>query len=940
MLDFGPCPQPRARGWCFGMLPSFEPTAFVGRDAELALLLRLSEDARNGEGRIVLLSGEAGIGKSRLVRELISRVHAEGLLTATALVHEDASEAFGVAGDLLRLANRRVGGEAGELLTRAHASLVAPHDEAAESSPATRRLLFDAVAEALGSAARCTPPLALAVLEDVHWGDRSSLQLVMHLARRIGEHPLLLLCTLRPEHGTDPALAEVLDVVRQEQLGPRLNLLGLADDDATAIVHSAAGSEITGDELERIIRRADGNPLFLEELTRSGVRSLGAAAVHGVPDGIRHLIQRRSLSFSQPAREVSAVAAVLGDNSRLSSICELWGGSLDDAASAIDELAAAGVLEATDSTVRFRHALIRDAIYAAIPFSERRRLHLAASASLERDFGPRSAALIAAHLEAAGSDDDARRAVDWRLAAAEHALGVMAFEDALEQLRGAEAVMDRAGGTDEQRIGCALLGGEAARQVGMLDDSLERFVAAGALAANIGDGALEARAALGYELAFLATGKPRSGPGAHSLGLLDRALSHLNQQPETAGLRARLLAALAQARFFSGEGGEAARLSAAALATARESGDKGAEAAALEARRIATWRPENVEERTSLTREIVTLGEAAGERELILEGLYWQSTCLFEAGESHEARSAVQHFASLADTSHQPRRAAEASRMLAMIALLDGDLTRARRFAEQSLSDAERAGSVDARVHYTTQMVEILRDGDELVPFVHSITSDHGLWLASHPRRVMLSTLFAMAGEVQEAARLIEGLMSRRFEELERDWMWLPLMFLVSEAVAIVGNPAWAAMLHAQLVPYSGRLVVNSNSVCYGSVEFALGRLAQTAGWPSAAGHFAAAAERNERAGVRLWADRARRALGPLASTQPGGPAQLPAGLTSREAEVLSLIAAGQSNQDIAEQLVLSVRTVERHITNLYGKIDARGRADATAFALRHGLLP
>jgi DNA-binding NarL/FixJ family response regulator len=245
---------------------------------------------------------------------------------------------------------------------------------------------------------------------------------------------------------------------------------------------------------------------------------------------------------------------------------------------------------------------------------------------------------------------------------------------------------------------------------------------------------------------------------------------------------------------------------------------------------------------------------------------------------------------------------------------------------------------------------------------------------------VELAAISILLGDETEARRAFEFVTVDDVACLPRNWNWLSNMVHHSEVCAILGDNRRAVTLYRQLLPYAGRNVSKPNS--FGAADCQLGLLATTLGhWNDAEAHFEAALRLNEHFrlpsavahtersyGVMLLARRRRgdaarardllqRALTRYADlampyrvaeveallTDRGLPAltspTYPVGLTMREVEVLRLIAAGRSNREIAEALYLSIRTVERHITNLYAKIDACGKADATAFAIRHGLV-
>ena len=247
--------------------------------------------------------------------------------------------------------------------------------------------------------------------------------------------------------------------------------------------------------------------------------------------------------------------------------------------------------------------------------------------------------------------------------------------------------------------------------------------------------------------------------------------------------------------------------------------------------------------------------------------------------------------------------------------------------------------------------------------------------------RAALALLYCDLAREEEARREFERLAASDFADLHEDWVWLPHVVLLAEVCAFLGDRCRAARLYDLLLPYADRNVTGSSSP--GVAAHHLGLLAAKMGrHEEAAAHYEAALQLNARMGARPALAHTLRAYGAMLLARPGRtelararqllesalaiydelgmrhdaaevrsllaqrrlaavPLRAPAypdGLTEREVEVLRRIAAGRSNREIADELVLSVRTVERHITNLYGKIDARGKADATAYALGRGL--
>ena len=940
----------------------------VGRSAELDLLESLWQDALGGKGRTALITGPAGIGKSRLVREMATRLPTDALV-AFGLVYEGSgSQPFapvhGMLTDLMRSSSE----QATTALLNALESLSVGDDDVG------REKQFDAVVSALECTAKTSRPCLL-VIEDAHWADESTLRLLTHVARQVRTLPVLLLITRRPEETSAPAGLHMLaEAVRREYLGERVTLRPLTPKDARQLV-LASGASLSNEAIDLLVERAEGNPFFLEELIRDAASSyLGPGMV---PEAVADLVIYRLAGRALRTRDVAEAVAVLNENSRFPHLAEVLRTSREEVDTAVDDLRSAGILQVDNpAQVWFRHALFRDAVYGSIPSSRRAELHLRAANLLEAEQGiEAAAAAIAVHLEAEGSRESHRRAGELFATAAERSLRLLAYEDAASQFERALSLLDENDATPERQIELELSLAEARRLAGDADAALNAFLDCFNKAEMLENSRLEAEAALGYERAYLPTGRPRSSPDAHSATLLTRAIAAVGNSQLS--LRSKLLSALSQARFFAGDAPSADSLSIESLALARQVGDSVAEAAALGARRLVSWGPDDPAGRLAISRSIINLALAAGERERELGGLYWEIGCLVEGGQIHDARRSLQRFGALAAELRSPLRLAEHTRMESMMAALRGELARARELTDEAYRLGVRAGYLDVEIHRVAALIDLLSETGEDAAIIETLVLDPLPWLQSPVRRSMLAYLSTRIGQMDRASKLVGGLATDEFASLPRDWMWLPLMYLLSEAVRRLGNAEWARMLYELLLPYGDQFVVNSNTVSYGSVEMALGNASATMRDPRAEAHYRRAAQRNRAIDAPLLAARAQERLGEvllgggrrheafeelaeasaayhslgleaaekrvstLMPTDESETSRLSTidGLTAREIDVLRLLAGGAGNKEVADRLYLSLRTVERHITNIYAKIDARGKADATAYALRHKLL-
>ena len=434
-------------------------TPLVGREEELELLRRRWERARSGAGQLVLIVGEPGIGKSRLVEEFrlklgetphtFVELSSSQLLQNTPLhlIAEWGRQRFGgteTPADrrLADLENtlRLIGLDPNE-----YAPLIAPlvdiplpEERAAKLAPEElRRRQLGALVTWFLAGAR-SQAVALA-FEDLHWADPTSLDLMQTLAERGAQAPLLILATARPEFRPPWSLRSHHSVIS-------LSPLDRADV-ALMVGELAARHALSRDVVEGLSERTGGVPLFVEEVTRLLLERGEAGGLQAIPPTLQQSLAAR-LDRLGEAREVAQIGAVLGRDFTYSLLC-LVGGVGDSALrSALDKLAGADLLIAEgaghEANYRFKHALIQDAAYDSLLKSRRQALHRRA-AEILRDQPERAAAepeLIAHHFTEAGLDD---QAIEWWGKAGDQALRRSAFQEAIAHLGKAIAMADKAG---------------------------------------------------------------------------------------------------------------------------------------------------------------------------------------------------------------------------------------------------------------------------------------------------------------------------------------------------------------------------------------------------------------------------------------------------------------------------------------------------------------
>jgi class 3 adenylate cyclase/predicted ATPase len=434
-------------------------TALVGREEELELLLRRSSRATRGDGQVVLLSGEAGIGKSRLTAALLERLSGEAptrlryfcspqhmdsalhpiigqMERAAGLAHDDKPQAKLDKLDAV-LARTSTSIEDAALFAE---MLSLPNDDrhpALDLTPQQRRQrTFDALTTQLEALA-CQNPV-LMIFEDAHWTDPTSLELLGRVVQRIASSRVLLIVTFRPEF-------EAPWVGQSHVTSLTLNRLG--EREATSIIAGLVGSkELPPDVVVEIVERSDGIPLFVEEMTKAMLEAGGAGArliavvpspVLSVPPSLQASLMAR-LDRLGSAKEAAQIGAVIGREFSHALFATVARKSETQLDSALDRLIQAGLLSrqgaAPKATYLFKHALVQDAAYGTLLREQRRGLHARIFEALESEFADiaeNQPELLAHHSTEAGLIE--RAAVLWSRAG-ERSLARSALAEAVAQL--------------------------------------------------------------------------------------------------------------------------------------------------------------------------------------------------------------------------------------------------------------------------------------------------------------------------------------------------------------------------------------------------------------------------------------------------------------------------------------------------------------------------
>jgi class 3 adenylate cyclase len=859
-------------------------TDYVGRVAERERLSELWGEASAGPLRLALISGEAGVGKTRLATHLGQEAHGLGATVLYGRCDEDLAVPYQpwtqALGHLVKeapqaLLDAHVGRHGGDLarLVPALGDRVDELPPPRHSDPETERYLLYAAAAALLERASEEEPLLL-ILDDLHWADSPTLSLLRHVVTAGASVPVMVVGTYRDtDLSRDHPLTALLADLHRDEGGERMRLTGLQSEDVLALMEALAGQEFQEDGsalAQEITRETAGNPFFAGELLRhlaeSGAigrqedgrwRLVADLAELGLPQSVREVIGRRVDRLGSDARTALSAAAVIGrdfDLELLLAVLELPETRLLDL---LDEAVAASLLsESSERSERFTftHALVEHALYEDIGRARRTRLHRRVAEALEEQCGDEPGERLgelAGHWAAAVVTTDTAKALYYARRAAERALEKLAPDEAVRWYRQALELHDRAPGGDRSERCELMIGlGEAQRQIGN-PEYRETLLDAAALGQELGDPDRLCRAVLANSRGW-ATATQFGTVDSERVQALEATARALAEDDPR---RAQVLALLAYELHHGGEPARCRALAAEAIEMARAAGDPAVLADTLANASAATWATDTLRERQRVSDELSELVQGLDDPRMSFWAALRRMVVGLQTGERPQVETAFATIRTLAASVPEPYIAWTRLKLESSWALVQGDLQASEQWASEAHEFGTASGVPDTASSYAGQRSWIRYFQGRGAENVESALRGAARPDALAAWRATAALALIESGRADEAR---ERALAADLQGDLADETWFMAMFLWAEVCSRLCILDRSHEIYELLAPFSGQLVAGGTIVS-GSIDRALGMLAMTLErYEDADGHFAAAAEIEERLGAPLLLARTR----------------------------------------------------------------------------------
>jgi predicted ATPase/class 3 adenylate cyclase len=865
-------------GWPLPALLRSPPrAAFVGRDMERSLMERSRSAARGGVQQVVLISGEPGIGKSRLASLSAHGAHGEGFAVLWGACSEELAVPYepwiAVCSQVVEHApaeflERHVAQHGGALarLARDLPRRLPSAPDPESSDPETERfLLFSAVSGALVELAASTP--VCLVLDDLHWADAQSVALLKHVTSSAASSSLQVIVAFRDSDlGKDHPLSSVLADLRRVEGVERVALEGFGATEVSEVMAAAAGHELDAQGLmlaEEIASETDGNPFFVGEVLRSLVESgrllydstterwsIDRSAPRGLPESVRDVITRRVERLGQESHEVLTFAAVIGRSFELGLLGRLVETSEIELLDRLETAVTASLLdESTEHVGRFRfvHALINQTLYEGLGATRRSSIHRRVAVALEELYGQERVAELALHWRLAATDKP--KAARYSALAGWQALDSLAPAEAVKLFADALDLL----GPDEDAERCeALIGMGMAQQLTGVSAYRTTLLQAAQIASSLRDAALAAAAALANTRGFTSLIGDLDNEREEAI---ERALE-LDDGADI-GRRALLVALQSQELLYERDPTRRQALAMEAIALARDIGDPRVRARVLQHAFHGLWSPDMVAARADVTKALLASAQAAEDRALEA----WANLLLLhgacETGDFARARVLSNRLQELAAALQQPTLSWVAEMEAAALTVVEGNLVAGEERARKALALGELAGQPDALRIFgefralarfyqgrgDAQLIELSRQATGMFPRM-------AVWPAS------TAQYEAYFGNQEVARKLLGDAVESGLEHVGWDTLRLVALSFYADAASRLHAADAAALIHELMSPWEDQFIWGG-AQAYGHVRLWLGVAAATMGRHDEADEaFSFACRFHDDNGLMLWAAR------------------------------------------------------------------------------------
>jgi len=831
----------------------------VGRDFEKGVLTLAWQRAQGGKGEVILLFGEAGIGKSRLTEQFLADVSQSGkadiirlncspYLTSSPFhpVAERISQDAGVQPDfdddrVLEHVRTMLAARQGLNLDQVlpvFAALVSPSSAVAQPvlsmSPKEQR---DITIQTLINVVKTRTSVCPVILfvEDAHWIDASTHALLDRFTAICADLPLMVLITHRPGWKLDQADGD-LHV-------QNLQLRRFDSEHVANLVRNISGKNPDPSLVEMIVEKTDGVPLFVEEVTRAIIPSDDLSTIN-IPSSLKGALMARLDSVSYAAKQVALTGAVIGREFEPTLLSATMDVNQADIQACLDELRNSGLVFESGhhrGHYVFRHALIRDTAYQSMLASTRKAQHASVAKALTQLRSAeieRRPELVARHLTEA--EDWAAAFARWR-SATEMALNRSASHEALTNANEAYEAASRLGGeSSPEVIAAKILVGRSYDSAGRLPESIAVLEEALAAAHIIGNADLLADAANYFSDTAMMSGERHQKAIEYCL----LALEKLPEQEEIR--RCGLMGQLARAYTFTGEFEKSSWFSQKTMELAAKLGDHKAQFSVMMVRfgapfvtrksdRAQNWR-ENLDAMHKVAEKIGTIDQG---RNLTLR--------LFLGAEMADRQLMDQSLASLTEISNKENHLQlywVQIHARAMIAILDGDFRRAEEYASEAVKIGRQTHGKHVEGVYGVQMFTIRREQNrlqEVAPVIKQLMSESPGDVSWRPG---FGVIAAELGYTDAAERILNEMSETGFA-LPHDAMYSTTLSYLADICLSVGNLDHAQTIYDMLAPYEHlTITAGATTVCAGAGARRLGGLAALMGdWSTAQHMFETAIE-------------------------------------------------------------------------------------------------